>query len=140
MRMKQIIKTIFSLQLAIVIIACGGNNNKTNEVNSNDSVKKTETGNDAPKEAETPKIKEIEITEKKVININDLNKGDKVFGLTITEMDKKGEKDFKFTLADEFILSGVLNNGEEGITFTSVDPTFGNAKLKIGDMQKPFFM
>lgn len=137
--MKQFIRIIFILQLAI-IVACGGSNEKNGTENNNESTKKTETSNDVPQETEAPKIKEIQVTEKKVMNINELNKGDKIFGLTISEIDKKGEKDFALTLEDEFILSGGLNNSEEGIIFTAVDPTFSNAKLKMGNMQKPFFM
>lgn len=126
----------FVLLLLLNLFACNSGNK--NQQNQNDSIKidKNQEITNEQKKKNTS-AKEIIIKgEKQLIDIKELKQGETVFDLKISELQFKGEKDFLFIIEEDFILEGNLNNDEEGITFTSDN----NAFLKIGDMEKPFFM
>jgi len=130
--------TILLSALFFVFFSCNNaaDEQQKDDANSQEQVQaESEDTQSSQKQSKT-----IVVNEPTVIDINDVEKGAEFFGLTVTDADIQSEKEFTFTIAEEFILDGNLSDGEEGITYMVGDPTRSNAVLQIDDMEKPFFM
>lgn len=125
--------------LFFVFFSC---NNAAEDTKSNDTDSKEHVESSDTKKAEPEKkqAKTIRVDEPTKVNINDIKEGAEFFGLTVSEANIPSEKEFSFTIAEEFILKGNVSEGEEGITFMADNPTRSNAILEFSDMEKPFFM
>lgn len=135
--MKQLTLLVTILSISF-LFSCNG---ETDENQADDrSEKNAEVTEQESPQPDKTEVKKVIVNEPTVVNINDIKEGVEFFGLTVSEAKIPNNKEFTFTIAEEFILDGNVSYGEFDITFMANDPTRSNAVLQIDDMEKPFFM
>lgn len=142
---------ILQIMLILTLVALISCNNQTDNDEKCEEQTNEEQASEGKEEFEAKAAEKSEIDEGKikkrisveaptVVNINDLEVGSEVFGITVKEIDIRNQKDFDIKFDGEFILEGYLSFSEYDGSIGFASSVTPNATLQFGDIEKPFFM